>query len=103
MYDVVGASESAGTAPAAMGFGPGLGRIAHNASVSTDAATTATDVHWLPVSPKNRLSTRRKSVRIRALPYQMAHVMIMTPSRRGFRFITMQALAARLQAAVPTR
>ncbi len=56
-------------------------------SVATQSTTTRTLPHWLPVRPKNRLSTRRKSVTIRIPAYHVANVMTMMPVRRGLRFI----------------
>ena len=41
----------------------------------------------LPVSPKNRLSMRSESSRIRSIPYQRPNVRVRMPSRRGFRIM----------------
>ena len=46
---------------------------------------TVSPVHWLPVIPKMRLSTRRKSSSTRVAPYHAPNVSVSTPSLRGLR------------------
>src|SRR5437773_12178246 len=81
---VVGAGERRSVAPGPSRFDCTYQRINVKAA---RAAKIAAD-HWLPVSPKKRLSTRRKSVHTRTDRYQTAQVQIITPSRHRRRFIT---------------
>src|SRR5439155_848255 len=51
----------------------------------TQTATTRIEVHWLPVRPKWRTSSRRKSSTMRMAPYQAPNNVMRNPSYRSGR------------------
>ena len=53
------------------------------AKVNRHTERVATAVHWLPVSPKRRTSSRRKSSTSRATEYPEANTRMRKPSYRG--------------------